>query len=120
MQEIDSIQEAVNELRLSAQEKIPPLRQEEVVPQAQDVAVEEAPVIGEPEPLEDSDNDLIVSSEFEPADHEIIPFVAPVQQNSIQRSLVRFGISYEELRIRPNYWTILDTMKNYNELKSKH
>lgn len=46
-----------------------------------------------------------------------VPFVAEPQPNTLKRSLVRFGISYQELCERPNYWTIEKAMKGFEEIK---
>jgi hypothetical protein len=48
-----------------------------------------------------------------------IPFVAEPQKNNINRALVRFGISYDELKQRPNYWTIEKQMADYYATKAR-
>jgi hypothetical protein len=44
---------------------------------------------------------------------------AEPQKNTIKRAIVRFGISYEELRVRPNYWTIEKQMAEHKATKER-
>ena len=71
-----------------------------------------------------TDDSLIVGSEREESDDVNVPFVAPCQANTIKRSLVRFGISYQELAERPDYWSFEKKMaefkSKFDTLKAEH
>ena len=65
----------------------------------------------------DTDRDLYVSSDSEGEPNPV--FVADPQKNDLNRAIVRFGISYQELREKPTYWTIEKAMADYKDIKTK-
>ena len=48
-----------------------------------------------------------------------LPWFAEAQPNNLNRSMVRLGISYQELAQRPNYWTIQKQMEEHNQTKAR-
>lgn len=69
------------------------------------------------EVADDSDEQLYVSSG---SDGEVnAVFAADPQRNNLNRQIVRLGLSYQELRDRPTYWTIEKQMALHNETRTR-
>ena len=64
-----------------------------------------------------SDEALYVSSDDEVKANPV--WAAEPQNNCLKRAIVRFGISYDELRQKPNYWTIEKQMAEHRATQNK-